>query len=262
MPPEPNTNDFDSVLKYLQSSKEQAQSAAQLYEVGNLPNLEEHEKIFPETFYYIANLGEQRYEYLSQNVENIFGINPEEGVKMPVIEFFNRVTTPKEMSEALQILQDYMEFTRSLPIEKLKDLRLLRCSRLRGQDGKFRKVIDQCTILSYTSNQTISRYFGAVSLAPLISEFSVSTGVVIDISNGEELVRFNTSVAQESISSLTKREVQILRLLAMGNRNQQVADKLFISVQTVQTHRKRIMSKLDISNPVELVWKAIELKVV
>jgi DNA-binding NarL/FixJ family response regulator len=57
---------------------------------------------------------------------------------------------------------------------------------------------------------------------------------------------------------LTVREREVLRLIASGLTNRQIADKLFISVKTVETHRTNIMQKLDIHTIADLVRYAIK----
>ncbi|MFA3781657.1 LuxR C-terminal-related transcriptional regulator [Melioribacteraceae bacterium 4301-Me] len=57
---------------------------------------------------------------------------------------------------------------------------------------------------------------------------------------------------------LTKREIEIIRLIAEKYSNQEIADKLFISIHTVYTHRKNIMKKLKLKSPVELILYAID----
>jgi len=59
---------------------------------------------------------------------------------------------------------------------------------------------------------------------------------------------------------LTKREIEILRMIAEGLTSKQIADKLFLSVTTVNSHRTNIMKKLDIHEAVGLVKYAIEKK--
>jgi DNA-binding NarL/FixJ family response regulator len=59
---------------------------------------------------------------------------------------------------------------------------------------------------------------------------------------------------------LTKREMEILHLIAEGLNNQQMAEKLFISARTVETHRTNIMQKLDIHDAGNLVRFALNLK--
>jgi DNA-binding NarL/FixJ family response regulator len=57
---------------------------------------------------------------------------------------------------------------------------------------------------------------------------------------------------------LTKREKEILILVADGLTNQQIAEKLFISARTVDTHRTNIMQKLNIHDVANLVRYAID----
>lgn len=62
-----------------------------------------------------------------------------------------------------------------------------------------------------------------------------------------------------TVDNLTQRETEVLRLVAMGHTSQQIADKLFISVKTVQAHRTRLMEKLGIHDAVELTKYAIRV---
>jgi len=57
--------------------------------------------------------------------------------------------------------------------------------------------------------------------------------------------------------NISEREIEIIRYIAEGYSNQEIADKIFLSVHTVTTHRKNIMSKLGISNTAGLVMYAI-----
>ena len=56
--------------------------------------------------------------------------------------------------------------------------------------------------------------------------------------------------------SLTRREVDILKMLARGNTNRQIAEALGLSVRTVEGHRANLMGKLGVSTRVELVTYA------
>jgi DNA-binding NarL/FixJ family response regulator len=56
---------------------------------------------------------------------------------------------------------------------------------------------------------------------------------------------------------LSDREREVLRLLALGHTNQEIASMLFISVRTAETHRAHIMQKLRLSNRAELVRYAL-----
>jgi len=56
---------------------------------------------------------------------------------------------------------------------------------------------------------------------------------------------------------LSERETDVLRLIALGHTNAEIAEKLYISVRTVETHRAHIQQKLGISSRAELVQSAL-----
>lgn len=58
--------------------------------------------------------------------------------------------------------------------------------------------------------------------------------------------------------SLTERELDIVKLIAEGNSNKQIADILCLSTHTINTHRKNIMSKLGVNNTAGLVMYAVK----
>ena len=59
-------------------------------------------------------------------------------------------------------------------------------------------------------------------------------------------------------SELTRREKEILGLIASGMTNPEIADKLCLSTDTIKTHRKNMMRKLDVNNTAGLVKYALE----
>jgi two-component system response regulator NreC len=68
--------------------------------------------------------------------------------------------------------------------------------------------------------------------------------------------RAETRRAEED--PLSDREREVLRLLALGHTNQEIAKQLFISVRTAETHRAHIMQKLSLQTRAELVRYALE----
>jgi two-component system response regulator NreC len=64
--------------------------------------------------------------------------------------------------------------------------------------------------------------------------------------------------AREDADPLSEREREVMRLLALGHTNQEIAKMLYISVRTAETHRAHIMQKLRLSTRAELVRYAID----
>jgi two-component system response regulator NreC len=81
--------------------------------------------------------------------------------------------------------------------------------------------------------------------------------------NGEEYVsprvasRLDTLHRALTDNKLTQREVEVLRLIALGYTSAEVARKLHLSPRTIETHRAHIHSKLDLGNRAELVRYAL-----
>lgn len=71
------------------------------------------------------------------------------------------------------------------------------------------------------------------------------------------LKRVETGEDRERYDGLTEREKEILTVIAQGLSNQQIAQKLYISTKTVQTHRAHILEKLGLHDRTELVRYAI-----
>ncbi|MGE5506463.1 MAG: response regulator [Actinomycetota bacterium] len=74
----------------------------------------------------------------------------------------------------------------------------------------------------------------------------------------EEMVReYMDGEVVNGGGSLTAREREVLRLIAQGLKNREIADTLSIAIKTVETHRTKIMQKLDLHNSAELATYAI-----
>ena len=57
---------------------------------------------------------------------------------------------------------------------------------------------------------------------------------------------------------LTRREIEVLRMIASERSNQEIADQLYISIRTVDTHRRNLLQKLGLKNTAGLVKYAIK----
>ena len=85
------------------------------------------------------------------------------------------------------------------------------------------------------------------------------------VANGLQYFSFETekiyriAIEQKKIAPiLTKREIEILKLIANGLTNLQISKQLFISIDTVDTHRKNIYSKIEVNNTAQVIRWAID----
>jgi DNA-binding NarL/FixJ family response regulator len=72
----------------------------------------------------------------------------------------------------------------------------------------------------------------------------------------------NASGLAQELRSLTPREVEVLKLVAEGHTNQEIADQLVLSIKTVQAHRANVMEKLGLHDITQLVRFAIRHKLI
>lgn len=81
----------------------------------------------------------------------------------------------------------------------------------------------------------------------------------------DEIVKNYANKRQKStnlLPQLTKRELEVLQLFAEGFNNSEIADKLFLSVRTIESHKNHILQKTNMKNSVELIKFAIRNKII
>jgi two-component system response regulator NreC len=73
------------------------------------------------------------------------------------------------------------------------------------------------------------------------------------------LLRVSTGEERSTYSKLTHREREILALIGTGHTNQEIAERLSLSINTIQTHRSHIIDKLDLHSRAELMRYALRV---
>jgi len=89
-------------------------------------------------------------------------------------------------------------------------------------------------------------------------------GQILDTLQQEEIDPNDQSLKEFSCEpvQLSQRELEIIKLIAEGNTNVQIAEKLFLSNHTINTHRKNVMAKLGVNNTAAIVLFAVKTKLV
>ena len=93
----------------------------------------------------------------------------------------------------------------------------------------------------------------------VVVEKLVVSEVEVYVTRNENFVLDTALVSQLELS---KRELEILSLLAQGHSNQEIAAKLFISLSTVKTHIQNLFEKLDVKRRIQAVEKAKRLNLI
>jgi DNA-binding NarL/FixJ family response regulator len=116
-----------------------------------------------------------------------------------------------------------------------------------GCKGYLLKNTDQETLV--TAIETV--YKGGEFIEPVLKEQML-----------QNMLRFKekeSGSATQTLPVLTRREKQILQMVVQELSNQEIADRLFISLRTVENHRFNLQQKLDVKNTVGLVKIAIQM---
>ena len=120
-------------------------------------------------------------------------------------------------------------------------------------------------------DHSIEIYIGAIALiftglgiwlALKLSKPKIKTVVLekeVYISRNENFVLNESMVAELELS---KRELEVLGLIAEGNSNQEIANRIFVSLSTVKTHNQNLFEKLDVKRRTQAIEKAKRLNLI
>jgi len=134
------------------------------------------------------------------------------------------------------------------------DLRIIYLTLLRGT--RYVHKLSKYNIQGYVlKNASLEELLGAIrSVQNGGSYFSKD----INIGDRDEDFRHTITIEDKQIDEiLSRRELEVLRLICKEFSNAEIAGKLFLSVSTVETHRKNLIAKLGVNNTVGLVKFAL-----
>lgn len=144
-----------------------------------------------------------------------------------------------------------IEATRQL-LANQPDVRVLALSM--HSDSRFVKQMLEAGALGYLLKDDAFEEIVTALRSLVVGRMYVSPqasgGILQDLAMGQ------VSAGQDG-SPLTAREKETLQLIAEGHSTAEIAERLFVSVKTVETHRKKIMDKLDMHSIAELTKYAI-----
>ena len=162
-------------------------------------------------------------------------------ILMPGMNGIESARWIKEIDQAIRVILVTMEVSKDYVSAGIKS----------GVDGYLPKDVDFNVL--HEAIRTVKnggRFFNE----------AITNLVFEDFYQKKKLTNTNGKVTLPN--DLTKREQEVLALVASGKSNQEVADDLFISIKTVDTHKNHILDKLGLKNTAELVKYAIKNKLI
>jgi DNA-binding NarL/FixJ family response regulator len=159
---------------------------------------------------------------------------------------------------------------------KLPDISGIELTRTINSEGLKSRVIFHT---SNTDPEKIMESFdaGCWSYIPKDFEADDLVNAIYSVSKGERYIKGKVSeifidnyfkikktveVTEKIKSILSDREIEVLKLIAQGLSHHEIADKLFISIKTVNAHKQNIMKKLDIRSNADLIKYSIKNNII
>lgn len=147
----------------------------------------------------------------------------------------------------LETLRRECPASRILILTMHDDAAYLKAAIAAGASGYVVKTANESEVLSAIRSISQGRVYFSLSMDDRLAR--TLTG---GDANEEDRQPSTPSVA------LSEREQEVLALIAQGYTNQQIADRLFLSVKTIETYRSRLMSKLGLDDRAQLVQYALQ----
>ena len=196
----------------------------------------------------IFDLYQKKHVYLSSRFETIFGFNINKAHKEGN-EYFNKKVHPDDILDSMKIATYFLNIAYSLPEKERKDYKLINDYRIKNGENKYIRVIEQFQALELDKHGNIWLALCVMDLSPNQDISLPLLNKVINFKTGE-LFHFPGTTKEIDLS---KREKEILDLVSEGMISKVIADNLFISVHTVNTHRQKILEKLNVKNSHEAI---------
>ena len=182
-----------------------------------------------------------------RRIDQILGYSPEEFTLNTILN----IAHPEDKELVLRVSRGVIQHALSYNNFSVDNSSHYISYRFRKKDGSYIKLLRQSSIYDYAEIDTM---INNLSLVTDISSTDTSTKVDWSVITPElDMEAFKQTIYGEFINFFTKRELEIINLIKQDFSTMEIADKLYISKETVATHRKNIHRKSNCSSAKELI---------
>ena len=167
---------------------------------------------------------------------------------------------PDDLALMMRAGLQFLAQTLARPPEQRKDFKMFAEYRTLGAQRSYVRVIEQQSVLELDPDGNAWLALSVLDLAPESDPEGPFRCRLLNWRTGD-LYSFPPPT-ESGADLLTMREREVLQLISKGLVSRQIADVLYISVNTVNTHRQRIIRKLDVSSTTEAIRYALELGII
>ncbi len=204
----------------------------------------------------IADLRTSEYIYVTKNCEQIIGYTSDE-VLQKGMQFGLNLIHPEDIQEYLEVVKTTWEFLLAVPSQKRKMYKTSADYRVKTKTGSYIRVLQQNTALQTDSLGNILLLLMVITDISHLKKEKGMSAAIISTENEGYLVWDAKDTNLKKQIAFSKREREIIKLLAEGFSSKQIADRLHLSEYTISTHRRNMLDKTNLPNARALVNFAI-----
>jgi len=221
--------------------------------------LEAHKRLFsifqPGSYYFLLfDIYQGEIKEVSSEITHVLGY---QSPQINMLQFMDNIH-PADKPYFLSFESHATQFFNRIPVDKIDHYKVQYDLRLKKNDQKYARILIQYVIVNYEERNIYHSFHIHTDITHFKPE-GIPCFSIIGIDGEPSYYNIQqTQVFTKSYDLFTKREKQILKLIAQGKTSQQIADQLFISIHTVNCHRKNMLAKAAVKTPLELLNKAIK----
>jgi DNA-binding CsgD family transcriptional regulator len=166
--------------------------------------------------------------------------------------YYLQIIHPDDLPIVMDSYLRFLKFFLNQPEVERKYFKLILNFRQRDKYGKYLNVILQLVVLDLDKKGNVWLVLILDDLLPDKISFEGVNRRVIHIKTGK-ICLFKDELESNKKTILSTREVEVLGMVSKGFASKEIADKLFLSVNTVNNHRQNILEKVRASNTSEAV---------
>jgi len=205
----------------------------------------------------LYDLYQRKYAFLTSSFKFLLGYDREEALGQGP-EYFYRRMPDEDLEAVLDTVTRTLRFLYGLSPQERKDYKLGFDFRIRRADSRLVRLLQQVVVLELDARGNIWLVLAVNDLLAGGSAEEPPKRSLRNLRNGKSYL-FVPEEPEGGGPGLTKREIEVLGLVAVGLASREIADRLYISAATVNNHRQRILEKTGARNSSEAVRYATRL---
>jgi len=206
----------------------------------------------------VFDLFRKEHVFVSNNYSKMLQYNLAE-LESKGNDFFNSRVHPEDFIVNLKIGTKLLRHSYWVPAGELKNYKVVSDYRVKNGNGEYIRIIEQHQALELDKKGNIWLALSTVDISPNQDLTGGVKCIIFNAKTGKTLPFGFDNEQKNGENFLSKREQEVLNLVKEGLPSKEIAERLFISIHTVNTHRQRILEKLNVSNSYEAIQYAARL---